>query len=312
MSGRRVAIVVNPKAGRGDGLEIANRCAEARSGLGDRCEIRITERSRHAIELARDSVADIVVVIGGDGTLREVAAGLGQRRAEVPVVFVPKGHGNVVAREFAIPLDDSAAALSALDSSRLAELDVGIVNGHAFLAMVGVGFDAIATRFVDHARRTVLGRRIYDAPFGGDLLYGIGGTAGLFRFFPTRFHCAIDGEPFVANAPTITVCNTRTYAKGWAIAKDARPDDGLFDVVAQRWCFAPWQLLALLCAKRRARMPDFLARFGRGVRVEIASTTAFTWQLDGDPMPETVRLDIRFEAPSLRLLLPAARSTSPD
>lgn len=304
MSARRVAIVVNPKAGRGDGHGIARRCAASRSARGESCSILATAGPRHAIELARESIADVVVVIGGDGTLREVAAGLGERRAEVPIVFVPKGHGNVVAREFSIPLLDPDAALSALDTEREARLDVGVANDHPFLAMVGVGFDAIATRFVDRARRTRPGRAIYDAPLGGDLLYGVGGCLGLLRLVPTRFDAAIDGTPFVAAAPTITVCNTATYAKGWSLATDARPDDGSLDVVAQRTCFLPLQLLALLYAKRRRRMPGWLARYGRGRAVEISAPREFAWQLDGDPMPAVTRLEVGFERAPLRLRLP--------
>jgi len=304
MVARRVVFVVNPKAGRRAGVELAFRFATARRTLGETCEIQPTEFAGHAIEISQRVEADVVVVIGGDGTLREVAAGLGARRAELPVVFIPSGHGNVVAREFGIPLDDPDAALRALDGLRERRLDVGIANGHPFLAMVGVGFDVIATRFVDRARRSTIGRRLYDAPLGGDLLYGIGGCLGLLRFVPTRFACELDGVPFTTRSPTITVCNTRTYAKGWAMAPGAVPNDGWFDVTAQRFCFAPFQLAALLCAKRRGRMPDFLARHGRGRRITITAARPFGWQLDGDPMEETSSLELTFDRPPLRLAIP--------
>lgn len=304
MVARRVVFVVNPKAGRRAGVELAFRFATARRALGESCEVQPTEFGGHAIEIAQRVEADVLVVIGGDGTLREVAAGLGARRAEVPVVFIPSGHGNVVAREFGIALDDPDAALRALDGSRERRLDVGIANGHPFLAMVGVGFDVLATRFVDRARRTTIGRRLYDAPRGGDFLYGIGGAMGLFRILPTRFSSKVDGADFTRRSPTITVCNTRTYAKGWAIAPGAIPDDGLLDLTALRFCFAPLQLLALLYARARRRMPGFLAQHARGRHIAITSSRPFSWQLDGDPMEEVPALEIGIAPPQLRVLLP--------
>jgi diacylglycerol kinase (ATP) len=299
----RIIVVANANAGRGRGQEIADALSGRWRARGDEVTIEPTQRRGHAIELARDAQCDRLVVFGGDGTLREVAAGLAARRAEIPVVLVPSGHGNVIAREFGIPLADPTRAAAAVDSTRERALDVGVVNDRVFLAMVGVGFDVFAVRFVDWARGTRVGRWLYDVPFGGDALYCIGGAAGFLRFAATRFALTIDGRELAARFPTITICNTRTYAKGWSLTPDARPDDAILDVNAQCFCNPVAQLLALLLGRLGVRMPRGLAVLARGAIFEIRAPRPVHWQLDGDPQAATDRLRIGVDSPPLRLLV---------
>ncbi len=305
---RRLLIIANPIAGRGRGKAIGEELAVLRRSRGDFVDLVFTERSKHAIEIAHDSKSiDRIAVVGGDGTLRESVEGLGPRCLATPIALIPLGHGNVIAREFGISITDPWTAAAALDlpDESCARLDIGLANEQPFLAMVGVGFDSFPTRFVRAARGTRLGRLVYSYGPGAHLLYGLGGVAGLFRLFPSSFAIEVSGISVSLRFPTVTVCNTRTYATGWSVAPNAVPDDGEFEIVGQRFAFLPIQLLALLFHKLKREMPRELAAYYAGESVRLSAEGPFHWQLDGDAMATTSALDISMAGYQARLLRPA-------
>ena len=159
----RVAIVINPVAGVGGTLDRARRRAELAMDLLVAAqvdpEILITARAGHAAELARGAVdrgAHVVVAWGGDGTVNEVATALVGTSAALAVI--PAGSGNGLARMLGMPADATRAIGRILNGSDRF-IDVGDIDGHAFVNVAGVGFDAhIAGAFaaIGRARRGFL------------------------------------------------------------------------------------------------------------------------------------------------------------
>ncbi len=95
--------------------------------------------------------ADLVLAVGGDGTVNEVAQGLLGSPAALGIV--PVGSGNGLARALRIPLRP-APALAALESGARRRMDVGFLNGRPFLNVAGVGFDAVVGHaFHEQGRR---------------------------------------------------------------------------------------------------------------------------------------------------------------
>lgn len=299
----RILLIVNPRAGRERGLEVAQAIERDRSAAGDSVRIAATEKRNHAVELARTAHdCDRIGVIGGDGTLREVVSGLGMRCAEIPLAFIPLGNANVIARELGIALDDPRRAASALGANAEAHLDIGFANDHEFLAMIGCGFDAFPTRFVAWSRSTSFGRAIYAMTGGGDFLHVIGGIASLLRFFPTRFSIDCDGVAIPGRFGSVIVANVKTYAKGWSFTPEASFDDARLDVCATRPAAIPFVLPALLLARLRKRMPRWLASYGRGSSITITSASEFHWQLDGEAMGRTGSIRIATRGWQARIL----------
>ena len=117
-----------------------------------------TERPRHATELARQAVADgcgLVVAIGGDGTMNEVASAL----VDTPAVFglIPCGSGNGLGRHVGIRKPNHGA-FDTLLNGRPLPIDTGLVNGFAFFNAMGLGFEAdIAVRFSRLTNRGLTG-----------------------------------------------------------------------------------------------------------------------------------------------------------
>lgn len=281
---------------------MARQAADAVRLGGHEPRAAITEGPGHAAELARSLVEeyDRIIVVGGDGTLREAAQGLGTRVDEVDLGFIPLGNANVVARELGIPLHVKGALHVAM-TGHVTELDTLRVNGSFGLAMVGFGLDARITRLVHGARSRWPLSTWYRVH--GDSLYGILGTLALLQRSP-RLRLEIDGEEGECSYAAALISNLQTYAKGWAVTPDADPCDGLLDWVGRFSARVGHEVRAMMAAKSRRRLPARCADYGRGKVVKVVGEGPLHWQLDGDPMPPAQEVLIEV-GPCLRILSPA-------
>ncbi len=300
---RSAAIIVNPKAGRGRALAAADLAVERLRARGVAVECVPTDHPGHAAELARSlgRDSDLIVVVGGDGTLREAASGLSGQASGRALGFIPIGHGNVVAREVGIPLDPRAA-VEILWSGTPRTLDAGRANGRLFLAMAGVGYDALVTRWVGAFRRVPLGERAYQR--FGSAVYAACGFLALWRLLPRRFTLVADGRARERRPCSVIVANTASYARDWAVTPEANAGDGILDYQACWRAAAPLVAWQLLQARRRRRAPRFIAECGRAKTFAIESSRPFFWQADGDFMGRAERLEIEVLPAHLTLLAP--------
>jgi diacylglycerol kinase family enzyme len=162
---RHVVVISNPVAS-GVTPDVEARVLVA---LGRRLRVDLvrTERSLHALELAREAVTggvDGIVVLAGDGTMNEVVNGVG---ATVPIGVLPGGGTSVLARATGLsrhPVRAAERVADALAEGRERHLALGILNGRRFAFAAGVGLDAAIVRRVDNAGREN-GRRPGDSYF---------------------------------------------------------------------------------------------------------------------------------------------------
>src|ERR1700761_3589475 len=138
-----VAFVVNGSLVRGGGHFLAlSREAAARHGW--RAEFLVTEKAEEGVSAASSAAldgADLVVAVGGDGTVRGCAEGLA--RTGVPLAVVPHGTANLLARTLRIPGHPRAALAVALDSGGVDRvIDLAVADEVPFTAMAGMGLDA--------------------------------------------------------------------------------------------------------------------------------------------------------------------------
>lgn len=258
-----------------------------------------TERARHATDLARELAdRDRIVVVGGDGTLRETAAGLPPGTGP-PLGFVPMGNANVIARELGIVRGESAIRTAVL--GRSIRLDALRANGEMALAMVGVGYDGAVTEMLDRARQRGFTGSWYR--WHADSLYGAIGALALFARAPQLRLSIEDGAEVPCRG--LVASNVETYAKGWAITPGADPTDGLFDYQVRKRGSAGADLRALWSAFRRRRLTQAHADYGRTVRLRLRSDEPFPWQADGDSMGRCRELSIELLPGALRVIAPA-------
>jgi len=297
----KVRGILNPRAGvaaRGtrDAVEAG------RPGWTDYA-VYLTHAPGHATDLAREAVtsgADVVVAVGGDGTVNEVARGLLGSRAALGIV--PVGSGNGLARALRLPLHP-ARALEALEHGEPRPMDVGRLNGRPFLNVAGVGFDAVVGQAF-HERGKRGGRR-------GFLGYVHLGLRELAAYRPVPLAVECGGERIDVTAFVVTAANGPQYGSGAIVNPGARLDDGRIELVV----FDQAPLPRLLLAASRMftggveRTPGY-RRLG-GTIATITSTEPLAVHVDGDPSTPATRVDVELVPRALRILVPAGVAADP-
>lgn len=308
-STRRVAVVLNPVHSDSTGaLQALRGCCE-RFGL-DAPSVRETTVDCLGHEQARaalDEGADVVVVIGGDGTVREVAQVLAGTR--VPMGIVPTGTANLYARNtglFGRDLQRSVrlAIAGAPQKADLGEVELTTTDGaqrRTFLVVVGIGHDADAVADVQARHKDQHGWLSYVRP-------------GLRRLHHPliRMRIELEGcEPEVTKAWSVLIANIGAIPGGVQIVPDARPNDGeLHLAVVAPQNVRQWIRIAAAGVRPGYRAPDGLTyRRGEGVGVDVASPRRV--QIDGDVVEGVTRVEARIRPGALVVHTTPSRQSIP-
>jgi diacylglycerol kinase family enzyme len=268
-----------------------------------------TSRRGHATRLAQGAAAngiDVVVVLGGDGTLNEAANGLA--RTSCALAPLPGGSTNVFARTIGLPNDPIEATgvlLDALARRSIRRVGLGSVNGRYFLFHTGVGFDAAVVEQVE--RRAGLKR------YAGQPLFVFAGFDTWIRHYDRsrpRFAVHHADGAVIDDAYLTIVLNTNPYTylgnRPLELAREATLDRGLVSVTLRTMAFArTMRIIASAfgsgAALRRSRWVD------HRTDLEALAVRAYgpvPYQVDGDHLGDTEQLDFRHEPAVLDLVLP--------
>jgi diacylglycerol kinase family enzyme len=251
---------------------------------------------------------DLLIVIAGDGTLRDVCAGLCRLGAHIPIGFIPTGNANVVARDQDIPLLPERA-IALLTEGRVRSLDVGTLRtdptreeAAIFLAMVEIGFGARVVHLTQRLRYGWL-NALYRR--WGDPVYAAAALGALLTPTERAFRLYQDNARTPRQQNAAIIANTRCYAKGWSMAPDARMDDGRLDLVSRRRS-GPGVIFRAFHAAAGARRPSAaFSCYDQGQRFRCESDAPLTVQMDGDPLPALQWMDISIAPGRLRLITPS-------
>jgi diacylglycerol kinase (ATP) len=244
---------------------------------------------------ARDAVtagAGLVLVAGGDGTVRAAAQALAH--SGVPLGILPQGTGNLLARNLGIPQADDEALDVALGGADRT-IDLGrLDDGTAFAVMAGTGFDARMMREAPEGLKGVVGWPAYL----------VGGARGMRR---SRVHVQVqldDDPPRSTVVRTVLVGNVGRLQAGLQLLPDALPDDGLLDVAL----VAPrnpkdWVVLVGRALTRRHR-PDHRLELLRGRRIAVVTRRPEPRQVDGELVDDGRGFTAQVDAGALVVRVP--------
>ncbi|HET6167097.1 MAG TPA: diacylglycerol kinase family protein [Marmoricola sp.] len=276
-SDRRVAAILNPvKVDDPAGFrQMVERMAlESGWGTVSWWETTVEDTGYQMAHEAAVSGADLVLAIGGDGTIRAVCeelAGTG-----VPVGIVPAGTGNLLARNLSIPLYLRAAVDVGLNGQDRA-IDMVSVSGDemedaTFLVMAGMGFDAAIMEGVNEDFKAKVGWLAY-----------VWSALKALMFPVIRVEISVDDGPFTKHrARTLVIGNVGHLQAGMPLIPDAAIDDGQLDVVLlypRR--FLSWLPLAARVLTKNKRTDETITRM-TGQSVVVRSQAPAPRQLDGD------------------------------
>jgi YegS/Rv2252/BmrU family lipid kinase len=226
----RYYVIINPTAGKGSG-ELAFPAVQAQlQALNLDFEMVRTTARGHAIQLAKEAALagwDVVVAVGGDGTMNEVLNGLVQAKklGASPAVLgqITVGRGNDFGFGAGIP-HDLEAACAALAQGRRKRIDVGFVqggdfpNGRYFGNGVGIGFDAVVGFVAAKQKR-----------LSGFLSYIVAALKTMFLYFHAPLvQVELNGETRKMSALMISVMNGRRMGGGFMMAPTGSMEDGAF------------------------------------------------------------------------------------
>ncbi|QKJ18859.1 diacylglycerol/lipid kinase family protein [Microbacterium hominis] len=271
------------------------------------------DAGRAAARRAADGDPEVVIVAGGDGTVRAVADVL--RETGMPIALVPSGTGNLLARFLGTPLNDVSASVSAAFTGVDRAVDVGVAEiedeegvrrTHVFMVMAGIGLDAQMAHDTSAIAKKHLGWLAYVTPIARSIIAN--------RLFHLVYR--VDGgRTRSTRAHTVIVGNCGTLTGNMLLIPAAVIDDGLLDVVLMRpagpfgWAKIGTRFTLQSAARRSritrrwlSRSPDLHSlAYVQGRRFDARFDTPHAVELDGDPFGHIVRARISVRPGALRI-----------
>ncbi|GIH48047.1 diacylglycerol kinase [Microbispora rosea] len=222
-----IVVLVNPAARGGRTLRLLDPVLRRLRAGGRPVSVIVGTSAEDALGRAREAVAAgpaALVAFGGDGLVHlavQAVAG-----TAVPLGIVPAGTGNDIADALGIPRKDPLAAADIVTAGGCRMIDAarlgtgGDEPDEWFAGVLACGFDSRVNERANAMTRPP-----------GMAKYLVALVRELRSFTPIAFRITLDGEAAEHEAMLVAVANTRSYGAGMRVCPDARPDDGLLDVL---------------------------------------------------------------------------------
>jgi YegS/Rv2252/BmrU family lipid kinase len=289
---RKILFILNPAAGIKRLSDLDGFIRENLDLTRFEYEIKVTSRQGDALLITKQAVGSgcsVIVAVGGDGTINEIAKGI--EGTDVLLGIVPNGSGNGLARHLGIPLD-LGEAIRTINGFHHQRIDTATLNGNTFVSIAGVGFDArVANRYRKVRRRGFYGYfRIVVLQY--------------FSYKERPYILEVDGKTMERTALFISVANSNQFGYGTIIAPAAKLDDGLLDVViARKFPLTELPYILQLLFTQRIDKSSYVETL-KGREINIARKKGRYVNLDGEAVKTDSFVSIRVKPSSLKVLLP--------
>ncbi|KRE98918.1 hypothetical protein ASG89_28560 [Paenibacillus sp. Soil766] len=286
-----IGIIVNPLSGNGRGAniwgEIQTYLQENRISYLAKLTTQAGEATQHAIMLIQEHHVQRIIVIGGDGTVHEVAGGIWQlqnSKSSSPVcslAVIPAGTGNDFAKAYGIPNHPLQALQIALHASNTVQIDLlhALQNHQVAVNSIGAGFDGMVAKITNDASYKKLLNRLGL----GKLSYFISILRVFATYQPSTAWLEVDGS--VTKLPNMwlaAVANIPFYGGAIQICPTATPTDGVADVVVIQ-SKSRFRLLPVLFTVYQGKHTEHPAvSFYKGKSISIRTEKPLLVQADGE------------------------------
>lgn len=289
-SKKKIVFILNPHSGTQSKQNVPEVIAERIDSEKFDYQVRFTEYAGHAADIARACVADgtdVVVAVGGDGTVNEVARSL--VHSQTALGIIPCGSGNGLARHLRIPID-IRKAMKLINECRVEALDYGVINDLPFFCTCGMGFDAfISLKFAEAGKR-------------GPITYVENVLKEGLKYKPETYEVEDETGAKRYNAFLIACANASQYGNNAYIAPQATMTDGLMDVVVMEpfTAFDAPQISIDMFNKtlnKNSKIKAFKAK-----RIHIHRSEPGAIHYDGDPIMTGCDIDVHIEERGIRII----------
>ena len=280
--------IVNPISGKGHKGRKARIISHLQK-MG--YKIAYTEYASHAEILAREAAERIIVAVGGDGTVNEVARGI--VGTDKVLGIIPCGSGDGLALHLGISRH-YRQALKTILKGDVQKIDSGLINDKPFFSVCGTGFDAVVSeRFAKSGKR-------------GLKNYIKLGLKTWMDYTPENYKIEIDGNAFEIEASLLTIGNSSQWGNNAKIAPLADICDGMLDMTAVDR-FSAIEMPALAFQLMTGQLDkNSRVHCYRGRHIKISRPSGGPAHADGDWFSAGTELDIRILPQSLNVLVPSA------
>ena len=291
---KEIIFIVNPRSGTHDKSDIPRVIEQTIDKAKFDYRVQFTEYAGHAAEIARRCVAsdvNIVVAVGGDGTVNEVARSL--VHTETALGIVPCGSGNGLARHLCIPMD-IRKAIAIINRCNIEALDYGVINSLPFFCTCGMGFDAfISLKFAEAGKR-------------GPVTYMENVLREGLKYKPEVYEVTDETKATRHKAFLIACANASQYGNNAYIAPKATMTDGLMDftIMEPFTAFDAPQISIDMFNKtldKNSKIKTFKAK-----RIHIHRSQPGAIHYDGDPIMTGTDIDVHIEERGIKII------TNPD
>jgi diacylglycerol kinase (ATP) len=255
-------------------------------------EINFTRSAEHNLELAQEAVTtkkDIVVAVGGDGTINNIA----KYMVNTGILFgiIPQGSGNGLARHLKIPLNN-VNALKVINKLHRKNIDAGMANDQFFINVAGAGFDAhVSWMFAN-------------APKRGFWSYTKITLNEFANYKPQPYELIVDGKTVTRDAFIICVANGSQYGNNAFIAPQANLDDGLFDIsIMKPFKVHQMPIIGLEMFLKKYNNSKYVDAL-KGTEIVIKRPEAGVFNIDGEPVMMDKDIHIRVLPEALKVIVP--------
>ena len=288
---KKAVFVINLISGTSDKAAIPGLIDQYLDKTKFEYEIAITQYAGHASEIAtkaKDDGVDVVVAVGGDGTVNEVARAIVHSNTALGII--PCGSGNGLARHLLLPLN-VRKAIDVINRGEVRQLDYGIINDYPFFCTCGMGFDAfVSMKFAEAGKR-------------GPITYVENVLREGLKYKPETYIIEDKNGTLRYKAFLISCANASQYGNNAYIAPQASMSDGLMDVIIMEPfdVFEAPQISIEMFSKtldKNSKIKTFRTR-----HLHIHRDKPGVIHYDGDPVMTGADIDIELKPKGINIIV---------
>ena len=292
LSPQRILFIVNPISGIGKQKGVERLIEDRLDKTRFTPSISYTDAPGDASVISRKAADDgvqIVVAVGGDGTVNETAAGLVDTKTALAIV--PAGSGNGLARHLKIPMN-LKRAIDIINQGKILKIDTASINDQLFVNVAGVGFDAsVAKKFAAAGTR-------------GFSTYLRITTNSYKNYEPKQYSMIVDGKVIKRRALLISFANSSQFGNNTSIDPSASVNDGYIDVcIVGKMPYWKAIFLAPLLFFKKFDQTKYIEII-HAKEVVLKRKKGKSIHLDGDPKTMGNELTMKINALSLNVIVP--------